>query len=88
MGIQWYCVGTHYTCLSLPRISPQPFTLHCTCAPLAAPEMANKQGYGLPYDMWSFGVIMFIVLSGFHPFDPEGDYPAAQVCSNTPSPLP
>ena len=50
--------------------------------------MANKQGYGLPYDMWSFGVIMFIVLSGFHPFDPEGDYPAAQVCSNMPSPLP
>eukprot|EP00180_Rhodochaete_pulchella_P000869 Plantae.Rhodophyta-Rhodochaete_pulchella.ctg17042.p1 GENE.Plantae.Rhodophyta-Rhodochaete_pulchella.ctg17042~~Plantae.Rhodophyta-Rhodochaete_pulchella.ctg17042.p1 ORF type:complete len:172 (-),score=29.45 Plantae.Rhodophyta-Rhodochaete_pulchella.ctg17042:3-518(-) len=41
--------------------------------------MAARVGYGLKFDTWSFGVIMFILLSGYHPFDPEGDYPPEQV---------
>jgi len=47
----------------------------------SAPEMAARVGYGLKFDTWSFGVIMFILLSGFHPFDPEGDYAPEQVKS-------
>lgn len=40
----------------------------------AAPEMSDPQagGYDCKYDTWGFGVILFVVLSGYHPFDPEG----------------
>ena len=37
-----------------------------------APEMFNSQGYGKQVDMWSLGVIMYILLAGRHPFDAPG----------------
>ena len=42
-----------------------------------APEQANKE---LPYDqavdMWSVGVVLFIMLSGRHPFERSGSTPS------------
>jgi len=34
---------------------------------------------GLPMDMWSLGVVAYIVLSGYHPFDPESDATQAEM---------
>lgn len=33
-----------------------------------APEILNNQPYGIPVDMWSCGVIIFVVLGGYAPF--------------------
>ena len=38
-----------------------------------APEQLNKQEYDFAVDMWSLGVLLYILLVGFHPFDPDGD---------------
>lgn len=40
-----------------------------------APEILNKQPYGTPVDMWSCGVIIFVVLGGYVPFPQAGTYP-------------
>jgi serine/threonine protein kinase len=47
----------------------------------AAPEMSDPHsgGYDCKYDTWGFGVILFVVLSGYHPFDPEGGLPVAEI---------
>jgi len=37
-----------------------------------APEMFTNTRYGKEVDMWSLGVILYIVLSGRHPFDAPG----------------
>jgi serine/threonine protein kinase len=36
-----------------------------------APEMVSQQPYSTPIDMWSCGVVMFILLSGYPPFQHE-----------------
>ena len=38
-----------------------------------APETANGQGVGLAADMWSVGVISYLLLSGISPFRGETD---------------
>lgn len=36
-----------------------------------APEIYNRRPYGKPVDMWAFGVVVFILLSGYAPFSDE-----------------
>ena len=41
-----------------------------------APEQANKKTpYDQSVDMWSLGVVLFIMLSGRHPFEKPGTSP-------------
>eukprot|EP00993_Chasmostoma_nieuportense_P006332 NODE_695_length_1942_cov_42.957576_g645_i0.p1 GENE.NODE_695_length_1942_cov_42.957576_g645_i0~~NODE_695_length_1942_cov_42.957576_g645_i0.p1 ORF type:complete len:574 (-),score=132.87 NODE_695_length_1942_cov_42.957576_g645_i0:161-1882(-) len=37
-----------------------------------APEMINKHEYSLPVDMWSLGVLLYLLLGGIEPFQGHG----------------
>mmetsp|Transcript_7288 Transcript_7288/g.15140 ORF Transcript_7288/g.15140 Transcript_7288/m.15140 type:complete len:464 (-) Transcript_7288:151-1542(-) len=47
-----------------------PKSLRSTCGTLGymAPEVMLSRPYGLKADMWSVGVIIFVLLGGYHPF--------------------
>ena len=36
---------------------------------LRAPEVIWRKGYGKECDVWSLGIVMFIALAGYPPFD-------------------
>eukprot|EP00698_Gefionella_okellyi_P004263 TRINITY_DN13956_c0_g1_i1.p1 TRINITY_DN13956_c0_g1~~TRINITY_DN13956_c0_g1_i1.p1 ORF type:complete len:420 (-),score=88.23 TRINITY_DN13956_c0_g1_i1:40-1227(-) len=38
-----------------------------------APEVLDEVEYGAPVDMWSVGVVLFVLLAGYLPFDAEDD---------------
>eukprot|EP00475_Leptophrys_vorax_P021356 TRINITY_DN2906_c0_g1_i1.p2 TRINITY_DN2906_c0_g1~~TRINITY_DN2906_c0_g1_i1.p2 ORF type:complete len:169 (-),score=43.62 TRINITY_DN2906_c0_g1_i1:99-605(-) len=38
-----------------------------------APEVFSRQPYDSSVDTWALGIIMFIMLAGYHPFDPYGE---------------
>ena len=44
-----------------------------------APEMVRRERFGLPVDIWALGCVLYILLTGMHPFDPTGDAPEAQI---------
>jgi len=47
-----------------------------------APEVKSaSHKYGPKVDVWSMGVIMFVILVAFHPFDPDGVYSDATMWS-------
>ena len=48
-----------------------PYELIAT-AEYAAPEVINKKGYDGKCDVWSTGVLLYILLSGESPFQGEG----------------
>ena len=39
--------------------------------PYAAPEIILRKPYSHSVDIWSFGVTLFFLITGFHPFDSE-----------------
>jgi serine/threonine protein kinase len=55
------------------------------CAPEVKTSMTEEGGhacYTAKVDLWSVGVILFVVLAAYHPFDPDGDASDAKLWSN------
>jgi serine/threonine protein kinase len=50
-------------------------TTVCGTWAYSSPEMHDpaRPGYGVEVDNFALGIILFIVLGGYHPFDPAGD---------------
>ncbi|TMW56521.1 hypothetical protein Poli38472_006531 [Pythium oligandrum] len=44
-----------------------------------APEIIRRQPHDFGVDMWAFGVVAYITLTGVHPFDPRGDRSDAEI---------
>lgn len=44
-----------------------------------APEIIKRQPQDFGVDMWAFGVLAYISLTGVHPFDPRGDRSDAEI---------
>ncbi|KAG7393841.1 hypothetical protein PHYPSEUDO_000018 [Phytophthora pseudosyringae] len=44
-----------------------------------APEIITRQPQDFSVDMWAFGVLAYITLTGVHPFDPRGDKSDAEI---------
>lgn len=69
----------------LSKILPEPTSqMRTVCGTWAycAPEVINRQKYSAEVDNWTLGVLMFILLSGYHPFDMYGDLPEPQLLRN------
>lgn len=50
-----------------------PLKTPCGTPNYVAPEILRRQPYGIQVDMWSAGVILYIILCGFPPFYDEND---------------
>lgn len=46
-----------------------------------APEVFSNQPYDNTVDNWAIGILMFIMLSGYHPFDPYGELSDGELIS-------
>lgn len=56
-------------------------TMRTVCGTWAycAPEVIRRQPYTHVVDNWTLGVLMYILLAGYHPFDVYGELPEAQL---------
>ncbi len=64
------------------RVKPgQKLTKACGTWAYAAPEMSTREhgGYDCKFDTWSYGIVLFISLCGFHPFDPNGTLSSSDI---------
>jgi calcium/calmodulin-dependent protein kinase I len=59
--------GLAGSCKNAPLKTP------CGTPNYVAPEILRRQPYGVQSDMWSAGVILYIILCGFPPFYDEND---------------
>jgi serine/threonine protein kinase len=51
-------------------------TLTAFCIFVSAPEIVSGEEYGLKIDMWSLGVISYILLGGYPPFSEQEGRPS------------
>lgn len=58
-------------------VNSEDHTMETVCGTwaYAAPEVLSHKPYTQKVDNWTLGVLMFILLSGYHPFDEYGDMP-------------
>jgi serine/threonine protein kinase len=58
-----------------------PLSTLCGTWAYSAPEMRapDRPGYSFAIDAWALGVITYIILCGFHPFDPSGTGTQAEI---------
>lgn len=52
------------------------FSLLCCCS---APEVLARQSVDEKVDMWALGVVMWVLLTGQHPFGANSDLSEAEV---------
>jgi len=56
--------------LSTYTSTPSPYALKTRCGTdtYMAPEILLSRRYGAPVDMWGMGILIFIMIGGYHPF--------------------
>jgi len=59
----------------MPQASDHVMRTVCGTWAYCAPEVINHQPYTSAVDNWTLGVLMYILVSGYHPFDPYGNAP-------------
>lgn len=64
--------------------SEQPVAMKTICGTwaYAAPEVIKRVGYDHLVDIWSLGVLQFVMLAGYHPFDVYGNSPEPKLLKN------
>lgn len=81
-----YYIGKHFTIHRYTSGSSVVTPLSCS---VAAPEILKDEGYTKACDLWSMGVIAYMLLSGTPPFSAQSDSGILQkVRSVSSSPLP
>jgi serine/threonine protein kinase len=64
------------------RVESEMMRTVCGTWAYSSPEVkALKTPYTEKCDIWSFGVILYILLAGYHPFDPSGTASDTEVCA-------
>jgi len=53
----------------LPESSECSLISKCGTRTYLAPEVISGCGYGTPVDMWGIGIVIFIMIGGYHPFE-------------------
>mmetsp|Transcript_10958 Transcript_10958/g.15370 ORF Transcript_10958/g.15370 Transcript_10958/m.15370 type:complete len:411 (-) Transcript_10958:821-2053(-) len=62
---------------------PNSFKTICGTPAYVAPEILNSKPYGLNADMWSLGIITYVLLSGYQPFQGDDEELQQNICLGT-----